>query len=147
MPTTHQLYNHTVNRFNTGLNAASDTYKLVLLSASASFNGAHTTLAQVDNSGAYQVDGNGWPTGGFTLQNVTAPVVDTNGSMFDADNISQLLSGGSVGPFSFYVIVNTTDSGSPPVVFGTLPSAMTVADGFPIVVTFNASGIVVWDVP
>ena len=79
MATTIQLYNHTVNRFISGLNGPSDTYKVELLSASASFNAAHTTKDEVDASGAYEVYGNGWTQGGITLSNWAYSVDDTNG--------------------------------------------------------------------
>lgn len=141
MPTI-SLYNHTAGRFMTGANSASDTYKVMLLTAAASFNATHTTLAQVSSSGAYEVSGNGWPTGGFTLTGVTVGTVTTNDAAFDAADVSQAISGGDLGPFSSYVIYNDTDTDDPPIAFVTLDAPQTIADGNILGIAWNADGIV-----
>lgn len=136
------LYNHTVARFVTGANAAADTYKVMLLSSSASFNATHTTLDQVSNTGSYEVYGNGWPQGGFTLTGVTLALATTNDAAFDAADVSQAISGGALGPFSAYVIYNDTDSDNPPLAYVALTSAQTVSDGNTAGIAWDADGIV-----
>lgn len=142
MATTIQLYNHTVNRFINGLNGSSDVYKVELLNASASFNAAHTTKTEVDSAGSYEVYGYGWPQGGYTLTNFVLEVDDTNGAKVDADDVLQEISGGSLGPYIKYVILNTTDSNSPPVAFFTMPSAVTVPDGLYVGINWNSTAII-----
>lgn len=141
MPTV-SLYNHTALRFLNGSNSAGDTYKVMLLSSSASFNAAHTTLTQVSNAGAYEVSGNGWAAGGPSLANVAFSTVNTNGAMFDADDAQVNITGGSLGPFSSYVVYNATDADSPPVAFITLDAAQTIATGNSVLLNWNAAGIV-----
>jgi hypothetical protein len=146
MPATIQLYNHTVNRFNQGLNAATDTYKVVLLSDLASFGASHTTLSQVTNAGAYEVYGGGWPQGGYTLTNVGLIIADTDGGKFSADNVAQEITVTNLGPYSKYVIVNVTDADSPPVAFITMENALTVTVGNIAAINWNAAGIITWTV-
>ena len=141
MPTTAQLYNHTLTRFATGANAAGDTYKVLLYENDATFDATDTTLAAA-SSGGTEVFGNGWPEGGVTLTGVTIGVHDTNGFKFDADNISQAIAGGTLGPYRKYILVNTTDSDSPPVAFFTRDEDMTVPDGNPAGITWPANGII-----
>jgi hypothetical protein len=125
MAITFRSYNHNCFRFMTGANSTSKTYKLLLLNSSATFDATHTTLAQVTNSGAYEVSGNGWPAGGKTLTNVAITAAGTGNAdaKFTADGVMQLISGGSLGPFSAYVLACTSDAGSPPVVFVQLATA------------------------
>jgi hypothetical protein len=139
---TISLYNNTVYRFVAGLNSASDTYKVMLLSSSASFNATHTTLDQVSNNGSYEVYGYGWPQGGFTLTGVTLALATTNDAAFDAADVSQAISGGTLGPFSAYVIYNDTDADNPPVAFVSLTSAQSVGDGNTVGITWDADGII-----
>lgn len=142
MMSTISLYNHTATRFVTGANAAADTYKVMLLSSSASFNATHTTIAEVSNSGAYEVYGGGWPQGGVTLTGVTLAVATTNDAAFDAADVSQAISGSDLGPFSAYVIYNDTDTSDPPMAYVTLSAAQTVTDGNTAGIIWDANGIV-----
>jgi hypothetical protein len=137
---TIQLYNHTAQLFQAGSNIAADTYKVILLNASASFDATHTTVDQVTNTGAYEVYGNGWTQGGETIANVAMTTVDTNDSKFAGDNISVAISGGNLGPFSAYVIVNSTDS--KPLAYVTLDAPATVVDGVYAQIVWNTDGII-----
>jgi hypothetical protein len=139
---TVSLYNHSAARFVTGANAAADTYKVMLLSAAASFNATHTTLAQVSNTGAYEVYGHGWAQGGVTLASVTLALATTNDAMFDAADVAQAISGGDLGPYSAYVIYNDTDTDDPPVAYVQLSGAQSVSDGNVAGITWDADGIV-----
>lgn len=135
MAVTIRGYNHNAARFMSGANAVGDTYKVVLLSSSASFVATHTTLAQVTNSGAYEVSGNGWLSGGETLANVAVTTVNTDDAKWDADDLSVLITGGTL-TFRHYVIVNTTDTDSPPLAF-----IERTAD---IVFAEDAYGVLMW---
>jgi hypothetical protein len=146
MATTNQLYNHTVNCFNTGANAVTDTYRVMLLNDSATFIATHTQLTQVSNADAYEVSGNGWAAGGFTLTGISIAVADTNGGKFDANDVSQAISGGDLGPYYKYVVYNDTKEDSPPVCFITMDSPLTVTSGNTAGITWNADGIIKWTV-
>ena len=144
MPTVTQLYNHTVNRFNEGANLEGDTYKLMLLSG-ATFTASHTTLAQVVATGT-EVSGNGWAVGGFTLTGIAADVADTDGGSWTFAEVIQAISGGSLGPFSHYVIYNDTDADDPPLCLVTMESALTVTAGNSASIKPPAGGLITWTV-
>jgi len=146
MPTTIQPYNHTLTRFNTGLNLQANTYKMMLLNNDAVFDATDTTLVEVagvDN--ANEIFGNGWTEGGETLANVVAAVYDTNGFKFDADNLSVELTD-ELGPIYKFVVYNDTAADDPPVLFGTHSTAITVPAGNNAGAIWPADGIIVWTV-
>lgn len=137
------LYNHTVQRFSSGLNVAADTYTICLYSA-FTFNATHTTKATAESGATQLATANGYTQNAKNLANVTINVVTTNDCMFDADDVSWTAAGGAIGPASYAVIYNTTDANSPPVVYIDLEGAKTADSGTPFNVTFNASGIVLF---
>lgn len=140
MAVTVQLYNHTARLIQNGSLIAGDTYKVELLNNSATFVATHTTKANVDNSGAYEVSGNGWTAGGETLANVAISTVTTNDAMFDADDISKTASGGSIGPAYKAVILNSTD-GNIPLAFIDFGAAQTAGVGTAFIIQWSANGI------
>lgn len=142
MASTIQLYNHTVNKFNSGSNDVADTYKVMLLDDSAAFDATDTTIADVDTNEVY---GNGWPLGGFTLTSVTIAIDDTDGSKFDAADVSQLISGGTLGPYYKIAIYNASDADAL-LAFITLESAITITSGNNAAIQWNTNGIVSWAV-
>jgi hypothetical protein len=146
---TIQLYNHTVNRFNEGLNDEGDIYKVMLLNNDAVFDATDTTLVEVAGSGspaANEVSGNGWDVGGEALASVVLEIYDTNGGKFDAADLSITVSGGNLGPIYNFVLYNDTDTDDPPVLFGALTSASTVLAGNNVGVLWPANGILLWTV-
>lgn len=144
MATTTNLYNHTVNRFNEGLNAESDTYKVMLLDG-ASFSASHTTLASVMATGTEKF-GNNWPAGGYTLENVTSDVANTDGGSWTFDEVVQEISGGSLGPYDSYVIYNYSDANEPPVCLVLMESALTVTSGNSVSIKPPVGGLITWTV-
>jgi hypothetical protein len=126
---TIQLYNHTAQLFASGACTDADTYKMELLSADASFDATDTILADVDNTGSYEVDGNGWTTGGEELLDVVIETITTNDARFDASDVLVEAVGGASGPYSFFVIYNDTWTDDPPLAFVTLSAAQTTAEG------------------
>lgn len=139
---TISLYNHTISRFVTGANSSSDTYKVILLNDSATFAATGSTLTSVTNAGAYEVSGNGWTAGGETLTGVTLALANTNGAKFDADDISVTAAGGSIGPFSSYVIYNDTDTDDPPLAFVAMTAPQTITVGQALEIHWASAGIV-----
>lgn len=140
MAVTISRYNHTSKKL---MNKEVDlsTLKVMLLNSSASFTATNTTLNQVNNSGAYQVSGNGWTSGGVTLSNVAVTVVDTNGAMLDADDVDVEATGGAIGPAYALVIYDDTDSNDAPLWFIDFDGAQTAGEGTSFKITFNANGI------
>jgi hypothetical protein len=114
--------------------------KVELLNASATFVASHTAKNSVDNTGAYQVSGNGWASGGPSLASVAVTQVTTNDAMLDAADVSVTASGGSIGP-AYAAFVYETDNNKPLwyIDFGQAESAGDTTD-FKII--WNANGIV-----
>lgn len=142
MPASISLYNHTAQRFASGANAASDTYKLKLLTA-ATFNATHTTLAAT--GGTEVANGNGYTTGGATLANVAITTVTTNDAKFDADDVVWSASGGAITA-SYAILFNDTDTDDPPVAFINFDANESAGDGTDFKIVWSASGIVTFTV-
>ena len=144
MATAH-YYNHTVENFLVGGTfAPDDDYIVLLLSAAgvAAFDAAHTTLSQVTDTGSYEVYGNGWTQGGITIANTDFATYDSGDVILDGDDVSQAITGGSLGPFSGYVVYNGTDANDPPVVMVELDAAKTINENYLAVIEWPATGIV-----
>lgn len=142
MAVTISPYNHTASRFASGANAASDTYRLKLLTA-ATFNAAHTTLAAT--GGTETTAGTGYTTGGVSLSGVTVTTITTNDAKFDADDVTLTASGGTIDA-SYGILFNDSDTDDPPVAFIDFGGAESAADGTDFVVVWNAAGIFTWEV-
>lgn len=131
-------YNHTVKKL---LNKEIDytTLKMMLLNNSATFTAADTALSTVNNAGAYEVSGNGWPAGGQALASVTVAVATTNDTNIDAADISVTASGGSIGPA--YKAVIYDDTGDIPLWFIDFGQVEEAGDTTDFKFVFNAAGI------
>jgi hypothetical protein len=139
---TISLYNHTAKLFADGSFAASDTYKVKLLTA-ATFDATHTTLA--GTGGTEVANANGYTTGGAALTNVAVTTVTTNDAKFDADDVTWSASGGSITA-SFAILYNDTDANDPPVAFIDFGGSESAGDGTDFLIVWNASGIFTWTV-
>lgn len=109
MAVTISLYNDFTANLIAGFFVATKAFKLELLNATATFNAVHTTKTQVDNSGAYEVSGNGWDLGGEPLANVSISTVTTNDAKLDADDVRVTATGGDIGPASKALLYQATD--------------------------------------
>ena len=138
MAVTISRYNHTVKKL---LNKEIDytTLKMMLLNNSATFTASHTALASVNNTGAYEVSGNGWTVGGIALASVAVTVVATNDAMLDADDISVTATGGPIGPA--YKAVIYDDTGDVPLWFIDFGQVEEAGETTDFKFSFNASGI------
>lgn len=143
MAVTIQRYNHTRQRFVSGANASSDTYK-VMLCTSATFNATHTTLAAITRTEIAAA--NGYVAGGITLTGVTSAIVNTDGANWDADNMSVTASGGSISAL-FGILYNDTDADDPPLYFIDFDGTVTAPDGVPFVIEWDAAGIETFNNP
>jgi hypothetical protein len=139
---TISLYNHTAKRFAEGSNAASDTYKVKLLTA-ATFDATHTTLTAT--GGTEATTGTGYTAGGATLANVAVTTVTTNDAKFDADDVTWTASGGSITA-SYAILYNDTDTDDPPVAFIDFGGSESAGSGTDFLIVWNASGIFTWTV-
>lgn len=140
MAVTISRYNHTA-KLCLNKEITYSTLKAMLLSADASFTATNTTLNQVSNSGAYQVSGNGWDSGGETLQSVAITVVDTDGAMLDCADLVITATGGDIGPAYRCVIYDDTHASDAPLWFIDFDEAKTAGVGTDFRITFNASGL------
>lgn len=141
MAVTVTLYDHTVSRFASGANAVGDTYKINLYSA-FSFDAADTTKALAEGGATQLTTANGYTQDSKTLANVTVSVVTTNDAKFDADDVSWTASGGDIGPASYALIYNDTDTDDPPVAYIAFGEAKTANTGTPFNITWDAAGII-----
>jgi hypothetical protein len=139
---TIQFYNHASRLiFTNGIAALG--LKLELLSNSASFDATHTTKAQVDNTGAYEVSGNGWAAGGVALANVTVATTTTNDVKVTADAISVTGVGGPVPSAAAYKANLYADSlgSDPPIAFITFDSPLQAGEGTNLLLTTPTTGL------
>lgn len=119
MAVTAHVYNHTL-----ALIAAQDidlaNLKVMLLTSSASFDAADTTIDAVAGAAspdrANEFYGNGWPQGGKTVANVAASTITTNDAKLAGDQTSQTASGGSIGPCR-YVLLYDSASDKPLILY------------------------------
>lgn len=109
MAVTYTQYDHTL-KLLLNKEVTFTTLKLKLLDNTASFTASQTTVASVDGSGAKEVSGNGWTTGGVLFSNVAVTQVTTNDAMIDGDDISVTASGGSIGPAYAGLIFDSTSN-------------------------------------
>ena len=139
MSVTIKNYDHNAARFASGANAVGDTYKVVLLSSSATYAATHTTLAQV--KGANEVSGYGWASGGEALSGVAVTTVNTDDAKWTADTLSKLITGGNL-TFRHYAIYNYTDTDGPPLCFIERTNDVTFYADTNGVLTWPADGII-----
>jgi hypothetical protein len=141
---TIQLYNHTSKILVDGTCAPSDTYRMMLLNE-AGFDATHTTLAEVKATGT-EVFGNGWDEGGESLGTVTITTVSTNDAKFDAPDVIVAISGGTLGPYTHFVIFDDTVTSpiDPCLALVTLNAPETIADGGAAGAIWNTNGIFRW---
>ena len=144
MAVTVSTYNHTAAKLlQLGIVPQAANFYLELLTGDATFVASHTTKAAVDNTGAYEVSGNGWDSGGEPLTSVAVTTVTTNDAMLDAADVQITATGGSIGPADAALIyVNESAGGTLTplwfIDFGESKTA-TVGNVFPVI--WSASGI------
>lgn len=136
-----QLYDH-YSRLLFVNGVAALGLKLELLNNTAAFTAANTTKAQVDNTGAYEASGNGWPVGGVTLANVTISTTATNDVKVTADAINVVGVGGSVPSTPGYKGLLYADSlaNDPPLAFVTWDIALQAGEGTNLLINIPANG-------
>lgn len=138
MAVTTSPYNHTLKLFlNQEVDV--DALKVMLLDGTAAFDATHTSVNQVSNTGAYEVDGNGWDTGGEALASEAVTVVSTSGAMLDAADLEVTATGGAIGPADAALILDATNA--TPLFFIDFGESKTADEGTPFKVTFNANGL------
>ena len=136
MAVTISLYNHTAQRFASGANAASDTFKVKLLTA-ATFDATHTTLVA---TGGTETSNTGYTAGGATLANVAVTTVTTNDAKFDADDVTWTASGSTLEA-ACAILYNDSDADDPPVAFIDFGGTESAGTGTDFRLVWNASGI------
>lgn len=145
MPATVSPYNKTLLGFSSGANVAGDDYKLILCTA-ATYNIAHEFLSEVTYTEV--ANGNGYTTGGLSLQGVAFERVDTgNGSLdgcyFDANDAVWQATGAGITA-TYGILFNSTDLNNPLVLFINFGSAVTASGGQEFRIAWNSNGIIRW---
>jgi hypothetical protein len=138
MAVTVSIFDHTAQRFASGANASSDTYKVALYTA-ATYSAAATTLAGITKTEV--ASGNGYTTGGATLASVAVTTVTTNDAKFDANDVSWTVPVAGSLAAAYAILYNDTDTNDPPVLFIDFGETITTTDGGIFQIIWNASGI------
>jgi hypothetical protein len=111
MAVTANVYNHTMAQI-AAQNVHNANLFLMLLSSSAAFNAADTTVDAVAGAAsphrAKEVYGNGWPESGKNVTSVAASTITTNDAKVAGDQTSQTASGGNIGPCRFVLLYDAT---------------------------------------
>lgn len=138
MAVTVSIYNHTAQRFASGANASTDTYKVMLCTA-ATFNAADTTLAGITKTEV--ASGNGYTTTGASLVSVAVTTVTTNDAKFDANDVTWTVPAAGTLTASYGILYNDTDANDPPVAFIDFDGSKSATDGAIFQIIWNADGI------
>ncbi len=142
MAVTISAYDHTVKKL-VNKEVTYTTLKAMLLDNTATFTAADTTLNQVAGTGhTKEVSGNGWTTGGLTLDNVAITTITTNDAKLDADDVVATASGGQIGPAYAAVIYDDTDSNDAPLFYIDFGGVQAAGDTTDFKIVFHANGIV-----
>lgn len=145
MAITVSTYNHTAKKLlDLSMTDEAANFYVELLDNSASFTATDTAKTTVDNAGGYEVDGNGWTTGGENLTSVDVTVVTTNDAMIDAADVAVTATGGAVGPaYAALIYVNEGDADTTysPLWYVDFGEAKTATTGNDFEVNFHASGL------
>lgn len=112
--------------------------KFMLRDSSGTFTATDTVVSDLGGS---EVSGNGWTAGGESLANAAVTIVDTDGAMIDADDISVTASGGDIGPTRYGVVIDDTDADPEVLWHYDFGSSQTAGDGTQFNVNVNASGL------
>lgn len=110
--------------------------KVALLSNAADYAAGHTTLAQVTNSGAYEVYGQGWPQGGIACP---ANIVEAGSGVVDfvVSDISSAAMTGVITPYSA-VIYDDADPNDRPLAFIDFEEPVPSVNGESLIFDFPA---------
>lgn len=144
MAVTVSTYNHTATKLlQLGVDPQAANFFLELLDSNATFVATHTTKSAVDNTGAYEVYGNGWTQGGENLTSVAVSTVTTNDAMLDAADVQITATGGSIGPADAALVYVDEDGGGTytPLWFISFGESKTATVGNVFPVLWSASGI------
>jgi hypothetical protein len=141
MPVSITLYNHTVSRFASGANAVGDTYKINLYSV-FDFDATDTTKALAEGGATQLATQYGYTQDDKALADVAVDIVSTNDAKFSAGNVSWTANLGDIGPASYAMIYNDTDTNKPPVAYIAFGEAKTANTGTPFNITWHSDGII-----
>jgi len=129
-------YNNTVKNLMDGvINQAN--LRLVLLSPSAVFDPTDSSMDEATNSGAWEVDGNGWTIGGEPLPNFANYLLGADEGMADFDDITKMAAGGTIGPAAAILITD----GVVPLFFQQFGTVLIAEEGTKFFVHVNANGL------
>jgi hypothetical protein len=138
MPVTVSPFDHNAQRFASGANASTDTYRVALYT-SATFLASATTLAGITKTEV--ASGNGYTTAGASLTSVAITQVTTNDAKFDANDVSWTVPAGGSLTASYGILYNDTDTNDPPLLFIDFGGSQTVTDGGIFQIIWDANGI------
>lgn len=119
------------------INMSTDTFKVILVTSSYTFNSSHNELADITGE---LTSGNGYTTGGATIANPTWAFA-SGVTKYDGDNVSWSASGGAIGPVTGAIIYDDTSTGDKLMCYMDFGGEQTAGDSTDFKVTFDDDGI------
>lgn len=116
----------------------------VMLRTGDTANATFTTVSQFAGT---QVSGNGWTAGGELLANVAVTIVNTNEAKLDADNIAKTATGGSIGPATSALIIDSTDVDPEVLFYVDFGGSQTAGENTELQFNINALGLTLFSAP
>ena len=113
--------------------------KVELLDNNATFTATHTAKDSVDNTGAYEVSGNGWAAGGQALT-VVSTLVTTNDAIVDGTDIDVTATGDVITAYKA-LVYDDTDASDKPLFFVDFGEVQTAGVGTSFKFTLNVDGL------
>ncbi len=128
-------FNNFVHALNTGaLDMATDTINVMLSNTAP----VATNSLYADISGNEISSGNGYTTGGTTFTGTGS--TNTSGTeTVSASAVTFTASGGTIGPFRYFIIYDVTNSDQPLIAWYDYGSAITLSSGDTITITPTGS--------
>jgi hypothetical protein len=144
MAVTASIYNHTRDKVSSlSIDDEAANFKFMLLDGTTAFDATHTTIAQVSDSSADEVSGNGWDAGGEAVAGIAVSIVNTSHMKIDGTDMSVTASGGNIAAPAGVLFVDEGGLGSTltPLVHYDFGETITAGDGTPFLVNWPATGI------
>lgn len=142
MAVTVTFQNHTRKLF---LNKEVDFTKVkVMLRTGDTSNATFTTVSQFAGT---QVSGNGWTAGGELIASLTATITSTNEATLDGANIAKTATGGSIGPMTSALIIDSTNVDPTVLFYVDFGGSQTAGENTEFQFNLNALGLTVFSAP
>lgn len=137
---TISIFNTFVENLGNGSINIVDDVLMIMFTDSYTFSSSHEDLTDVSS---YEItEENGYSSGGIILSNISFGYNETeSNTLFDADNLSFIASGGSVGPITGAVLYSSENDKL--IAYIDFDEEITLSDEQDLVIAFSSGGILV----